>query len=101
MATAAAGMIRRALDSFVEANAELAEAVLIMDDAVDRMNKDIFVSMASLMRSNPDAVVQALDAVVVARNLERVADHATNIAEDVIFWVKGKDVRHGAVQEAS
>ena len=101
MATTAAGMIRRALDSFVEANAELAEAVLIMDDAVDRMNKDIFVSMASLMRSNPDAVVQALDAVVVARNLERVADHATNIAEDVIFWVKGKDVRHGVVQEAS
>jgi phosphate transport system protein len=101
MATTAAGMIRRALDSFVEANAELAEAVLIMDDAVDRMNKEIFVSMASLMRSNPEAVVQALDAVVVARNLERVADHATNIAEDVIFWVKGKDVRHGAVQEAS
>lgn len=101
MATTAAGMIRRALDSFVEANPELAEAVLIMDDAVDRMNKEIFVSMAALMRSSPEAVVQALDAVVVARNLERVADHATNIAEDVIFWVKGKDVRHGAVQEAS
>ena len=100
MATTAAGMVRRALDSFVEANAELAEAVLIMDDAVDRMNKEIFVSMASLMRSNSEAVEQALDAVVVARALERVADHATNIAEDVIFWVKGKDVRHGAVEGA-
>lgn len=100
MAITAAGMIRRALDSFVEANAELAEAVLIMDDAVDRMNKEIFVSMASLMRSNSQAVDQALNAVVVARNLERVADHATNIAEDVIFWVKGKDVRHGAAQHA-
>ncbi|MGO9539011.1 MAG: phosphate signaling complex protein PhoU [Terriglobales bacterium] len=100
MATTAAGMIRRALDSFVDANSELAEAVLIMDDAVDRMNKEIFVSMASLMRSNPQAVDQALDAVVVARALERVADHATNIAEDVIFWVKGKDVRHGAAREA-
>lgn len=101
MATTAAGMIRRALDSFIGANAELAEAVLIMDDVVDRMNREIFVSMASLMRSNPNAVDQALDAVVVARNLERVADHATNIAEDVIFWVRGSDVRHGAVQEAS
>jgi phosphate transport system protein len=100
MATTAAGMVRRALDSFVDANAELAEAVLIMDDAVDRMNKEIFVSLASVMRSNPQAVDQALDAVLVARNLERVADHATNIAEDVIFWVKGKDVRHGAAQEA-
>jgi phosphate transport system protein len=100
MATTVAGMIRRALDSFIDANAELAEAVLIMDDAVDRMNKDIFVSMASLMRSNPQSVDQALNAVVVARNLERVADHATNIAEDVIFWVEGKDVRHGAAKEA-
>ena len=100
MATTVAGMIRRALDSFVDANAELAEAVLIMDDAVDRMNNEIFVSMASLMRSNPQAVDQALNAVVVARNLERVADHATNIAEDVIFWVKGKDVRHRVAQEA-
>jgi phosphate transport system protein len=98
MATTVAGMVRRALDSFVDANAELAEAVLIMDDVVDRMNNDIFVSMASLMRSNPSSVDQALNAVVVARNLERVADHATNIAEDVIFWVKGKDVRHGAAQ---
>jgi phosphate transport system protein len=71
-----------------------------MDDVVDRMNNDIFMSMASLMRSNPQAVDQALDAVVVARNLERVADHATNIAEDVILWIKGRDVRHGATQEA-
>jgi phosphate transport system protein len=100
MSTTAAGMIRRALDSFMAANAELAEAVLIMDDVVDRMNKEIFVSMASLMRSNPELVDHALGAVIVARNLERVADHATNIAEDVIYWVKGKDVRHGAVQEA-
>jgi phosphate transport system protein len=101
MATTVTGMVRRALDSFVDANAELAEAVLIMDDAVDRMNNDIFVSMASLMRSNGQAIDQALNAVVVARNLERVADHATNIAEDVIFWIKGTDVRHGAAQEAS
>jgi len=100
MATTAAGMIRRALDSFMAGDAELAQAVLIMDDVVDRMNKEVFVSMASLMRSNPAVVDRALGAVVVARNLERIADHATNIAEDVIYWVKGKDVRHGAIQQA-
>lgn len=101
MSTTVASMVRRSLDSFMDANAELAEAVLIMDDVVDRMNNDIFRSMASQMRANPDSVGQALDAVVVARNLERVADHATNIAEDVIFWIKGTDVRHGAAKEAS
>ena len=102
MGTTVGGMIRRALDSFVDGNAELAEAVLMMDDVVDRMNNDIFIAMASLMRSDPQSVDQALDAIVVARNLERVADHATNIAEDVIYWIKGTDVRHhGAAQEAS
>lgn len=95
MAVTVAAMIRRALDSFIDANAELAEAVLVMDDAVDRKNKDVFVAMASVMRSNPQAVDQALGALAVSRNLERIADHATNIAEDVIFWVRGMDVRHG------
>ena len=95
MAATVSAMIRRALDSFIDASAELAEAVLVMDDAVDRMNKDIFVSMASLMRSNSEAVDHALTVLVVSRNLERVADQTTNIAEDVIFWVRGADVRHG------
>lgn len=95
MATTTAGMVRRALDSFINADAQLADAVLIMDDVVDRINREIFVSMTSLMRSNPQFVDQALGVILVARNLERVADHATNIAEDVIFWVNGKDVRHG------
>lgn len=101
MATTAAGMVRRALDSFINADPQLAEAVLIMDDIVDRMNREIFVSMTSLIRSNPQVVDQALGAILVARNLERVADHATNIAEDVIFWLQGKDVRHGLAEQAS
>ena len=101
MGTTVGGMIRRALDSFIDGNAELAEAVLMMDDVVDRTNNDIFVAMASLLPSDPRSVDQALDAIVVSRNLERVADHATNIVEDVIFWIKGIDVRHGAAQEAS
>ena len=94
MAATSAGMVRRALEAFVEAKPEIAEAVLKMDDIVDRMDDEIFIRMVDKMHKEPDVTRQALDALLVARNLERVADHATNIAEDVIFWVKGADVRH-------
>jgi phosphate transport system protein len=66
-----------------------------MDDIVDRMDDDIYIALVDRMRHNPSITSQALDALLVSRNLERVADHATNIAEDVIFWVRGADVRHG------
>ena len=62
------------------------------------MNREAFSELSKVMQTKPDSAVQALDALSVARNLERVADHATNIAEDVIFWVRGADVRHGAGQ---
>ena len=94
MAATSAGMVRRALESFVEAKPAIAEAVLKMDDVVDRMDDEIFVRMVEKMHADPSVTRQALDALLVARNLERVADHATNIAEDVIFWVSGADVRH-------
>lgn len=99
MATTTAGMVRRALDSFISADSQLADGVLIIDDVVDRISREIFVSMTSLIRSNPQFVDQALGVILVARNLERVADHATNIAEDVIFWLKGNDIRHGAARQ--
>ena len=95
MASTVAGMVRRALESFIEGKADLAEAVLKMDDVVDRMDDEIFVAMADEMKANPECIHQALDVLLISRNLERVADHATNIAEDVIFWVRGADVRHG------
>lgn len=98
LAGTAAGMVRRALEAFVEGRADLAEAVLKMDDIVDRMNDDVYLAMVKNMHDHPNDVQQALDALLVARNLERVADHATNIAEDVIFWVKGRDVRHHAIE---
>ena len=101
MADTVAGMMKRALESFIERKADLAEAVLTMDDIVDRMNDDIFVAMANKIKTSPEYSLQALNALLVSRNLERVADHATNIAEDVIFWVKGSDVRHGAGAEPS
>jgi phosphate transport system protein len=94
MASTVAGMVQRALESFLEGKSDLAEAVLKMDDIVDRMNDEAYVTLANKMHSTPDVSQQALDVLLISRNLERVADHATNIAEDVIFWVKGTDVRH-------
>ena len=99
MAAASSAMVRRALESFIEAKAELAQAVLEMDNVVDRMRDEAFIMLVKTMNDRPDVTRQALDALLVARNLERVADHATNIAEDVIFWVRGADVRHNVGQE--
>ena len=94
MASAASAMVQRALESFIEGKAELAQAVLEMDNVVDRMRDEAFISLVRTMNQDPATTRQALDALLIARNLERVADHATNIAEDVIFWVRGADVRH-------
>ena len=91
--------MRRALESFIEGKAELAQAVLEMDNVVDRMKDEAFIVLVKTMNEHPDITRQALDALLVARNLERVADHATNIAEDVIFWVRGADVRHNVAPE--
>jgi phosphate transport system protein len=99
MSAAVSAMVRRALESFIEAKAELAQAVLEMDNVVDRMRDEAFIMLVKAMNERPEVTRQALDALLVARNLERVADHATNIAEDVIFWVRGADVRHNAPQE--
>jgi phosphate transport system protein len=87
-------MIRMAVQSLLEADSELAERVLIMDDVVDDMNRNAHAALIKVMESNSDSAMQALNALIIARNLERISDHATNIAEDVIFWVRGADVRH-------
>jgi phosphate transport system protein len=99
MAAAASAMVRRALESFIEGKAELAQAVLEMDNVVDRMKDEAFITLVKSMNERPETTRQALDALLIARNLERVADHATNIAEDVIFWVRGADVRHNISPE--
>jgi phosphate transport system protein len=101
MAAKVRKMVRDALQSFIEGDTDLAKRVLEADDEVDRMNKEAFANLSVCMQTKPDSAVQALDALSIARNLERVADHATNIAEDVIFWVRGADVRHRAGQTAS
>jgi phosphate transport system protein len=99
MAAAVSAMVRRSLESFIEGKAELAQAVLEMDSVVDRMKDEAFIIMVKTMNDRPEVTRQALDALLVARNLERVADHATNIAEDAIFWVRGADVRHNVTPE--
>jgi phosphate transport system protein len=87
-------MIRRAVQSLLEADAKLAESVLAMDDEIDDMNRLVQAELVEVMQQHPVVSGQALNAIIVSRNLERSADHATNIAEDVIFWVRGSDVRH-------
>jgi phosphate transport system protein len=87
-------MIRTAIQALLEADAKLAESVLAMDDEVDQMNRNVQSELVEVMQQHPVVSSQALNAIIVSRNLERAADHATNIAEDVIFWVRGSDVRH-------
>jgi phosphate transport system protein len=94
MAALASEMVRKCLQSFIEADAEMARTILAMDDAVDAMNKAAFKALTKVMEEESHLAPQALNALMISRNLERVADHATNIAEDVIFWVQGDDVRH-------
>ncbi len=94
MAALATDMVRKALQSFIEGDADAAEHVLLLDDGVDKVNRAAYNALLNVMREQPHLAEQALNALVVARSLERVADHATNIAEDVIFWIRGADVRH-------
>jgi len=94
MASLASAMVRKALQGFIEADAEMATSVLTMDDSVDKLNDTAFFALSNLIKEQPHYTPQALHALMIARNLERVGDHATNIAEDVIFWVRGADVRH-------
>ena len=84
------------LDAFVTRDAELARSVLASDDAVDNMRTACYHELVSFMEKDPQNIKAALDLLAVTRNLERIADHSTNIAEDVLFLVKGVDVRHHA-----
>ncbi len=96
MAQIAAGMVKDALDSFVKKDADLARNILTRDDQVDNLKDQIFRELLTYMLSNPASITRAIDLILISRNLERIADHATNIAEDVIFMVVGKDIRHHA-----
>jgi len=89
-------MVRKSLDAFVTRDADLARSVLASDDAVDSLRTASYHELVSFMESDPENIKAALDLLAITRNLERLADHSTNIAEDVLFLVKGIDVRHHA-----
>jgi phosphate transport system protein len=89
-------MVRKSLDSFVRRDSSLARQVLVSDDAVDDLRDAIYRELVGFMERDSATVSRALDLMFIARNLERAADHATNIAEDVLFLVDGVDVRHHA-----
>ena len=94
MAELAEGMTRDSLDAFVRRDAALARDILARDDEVDQLKDQIFRVLLTHMMADPGTIERALGLILVSRNLERIADHATNIAEDVIFVVEAKDVRH-------
>ena len=94
MAEIAEAMTRDSLDAFVRRDASLAREILARDDEVDQLKDQIFRVLLTHMMADPGTIERALGLILVSRNLERIADHATNIAEDVIFVVEAKDVRH-------
>jgi phosphate transport system protein len=94
MAELAEQMTRDSLDSFVKKDAALARTVLARDDEVDQLKDHVFRVLLTYMMADPGTIERALGLILISRNLERIADHATNIAEDVIFLVEAKDVRH-------
>ncbi|HTL71423.1 MAG TPA: phosphate signaling complex protein PhoU [Candidatus Eisenbacteria bacterium] len=99
MAGLAQKMIKNSLEAFVNQDAALAKEVCLDDDAVDRINDQVFRELLTYMMQDPKAVQRAVDLILISRNLERIADHATNISEDVIFIVQGKNVKHHLDEE--
>src|ERR1700726_3613859 len=96
MSELAEGMVRDSLNAVVRRDMDLARSVLLQDDTVDNLRDQIFRELLSYMMGDSAVVFQSFELILVAKNLERVADHATNIAEDVIYMVEGPDVRHAA-----
>ena len=92
-------MLRDALDSYVRRDIKLAETVLAADDQLDALKTQIFRELLTFMLSDPGTIEPALDLILISRHLERIGDHATNIAEDVIFMVSARDVRHHVAEQ--
>lgn len=96
MATTAQSMLRDALDSYVRGDMQLAQRVLDEDDVLDSLKTQVFRELLTYMLQDTATIEPALDLILISRHLERIGDHATNVAEDVIFMVSGRDVRHHA-----
>src|SRR5579883_1549201 len=94
MASLVQSMLLKCLEAFVNENEELARSVLAADDEVDSLRDAVYAELLEVMQRDPAVVPSAVDMIFIARNLERIGDHATNIAEDVVYLINGTDVRH-------
>ncbi len=94
MAATAVEMLRDALDCFLDGDALKAEDIIRRDADVDALNKQLYRELSSFMLEHPDTISRAIELMFISKSIERIADHATNIAEEMIYLVKGKDVRH-------
>jgi len=101
MAELASDMLHESLDAFVRRDAEKARRICIRDDAVDRLNDQIFRELLSYMVEDPKTITRAMELILVARNLERVADLATNVAEEVVFIAEARVIKHHAEESES
>lgn len=100
MAMLSQQMVGKALDAFVRRDPDLAREVLLSDDEVDTLRSCIYHELIEFMKKDSTAIAEGVDLILISRHLERIADHATNIAEDTLFLVKGVDVRHHAETNA-
>jgi phosphate transport system protein len=94
MATLARAMVKDSLHAFVNRDVQKSRAVLVRDDELDDLKREVTDKLVSIMTTDPARIRAAMDLALVARNLERIGDHATNIAENTIFVVEGRDIRH-------
>lgn len=101
MASVARSMVRESLHAFVNRDTAQAHAVLLRDDELDQLKRDITVELTEFMMRDSSSVSRALALILIARNLERIGDHATNIAENTIFVVEGRDIRHHGYGESA
>src|SRR5437899_8044193 len=95
MADAAQKILKESLDAFVNSDTELAEKVILKDDVLDDLYEQIFRELLTYMLEDPRSISRAIKLIFIAKALERVGDHSANIAEMVVFLVKGQDIRHG------
>ncbi len=94
MALLAEKMVKDAVDAFLQKNADLAREVCERDDEVDNLNDQIFRELLTYMMQDSSCISRAVELTLIGRHLERIADHATNISEDVVYFVKGKTIKH-------
>jgi phosphate transport system protein len=96
MAAMAAEMLREALDAFVNGKTDQARGIILRDKEIDNLNKQVHQELVGYMQEDPHTITRCLNLMVIAKCLERIADHATNVAEEVVYLFEGRDIRHAA-----